>query len=306
MQIAPQSSLPSGGPDSIKNLQPPGALLLGGENAGQITVTLSAGSKTLAPYWWSETAHAWVAAPNSYQLSATAPTATGTFSKVAEPQFWALLATGGGTVTYCDLDSTTTTSSGEGVPTSRTISVGGALTGGGNLSANRTISLAALDPSPAASFTKGVIKELDAYGRVVEAEEDSSDAPVAQALLRTLFVTGGGINPFKIRPVIYGTVTYSPYFVSTAVTDDDTKLVYSITGGVFPVRIEYDSNVDLTITIRKCAADGTWSTASTVTAALADTVKEFNVTLAAEEGFDLHCAASGGGVITFLYFRVYY
>mgnify|MGYP000915977674 FL=1 len=115
MQITPQTSLPSGGPDSLIASQ--GTLLLSGgdTNAGQLTVTLSAGSVTLTPYWWSQTSNAWIPASGGYSLTvdfAVAPAVSATFTRASEAQWWALLKTGGGTITSCDLEAVVTTESG--------------------------------------------------------------------------------------------------------------------------------------------------------------------------------------------------
>ena len=58
-----------------------------------------------------------------------------------------------------------------GVSTSRSVSAGGALSGGGDLSADRTISLAALDPSPAQTYTNPTEITVDQYGRVLSVTE---------------------------------------------------------------------------------------------------------------------------------------
>lgn len=131
-------------------------------------------------------------------------------------------------------------------------------------------------------------------------------AGTTELRLRTLFVTGGSINPFKIRPVLSGEVTYSPYSGSTGVTDNDTALIHSVSGGTYPVRLEYVAGGELTITIRIRSADGTWSTLRTETAAAVGPTKTFEVELGANEAFDLHCAYTAGGTISFTYFKVYY
>ncbi len=131
-------------------------------------------------------------------------------------------------------------------------------------------------------------------------------AGTTELRLRTLFVTGGSINPFKIRPVLSGEVTYSPYSGTTSATDNDTALIHSVSGGTYLVRLEYVAGGDLTITIRIRASDGTWSTLRTESAEAAGPTKTFEIVLAVNEGFDLHCAYTAGGTINFTYFRAYY
>ncbi len=114
MRISPQVTLPVGGPDSVKDLPLPGAVLLHGTNAARLTLILSAGAVDLTPCWWNETAQAWIPAQSSlatgaYMLSAdfaSLPQASDIFFKASEPQWWAVLASGGGTISYCDIEET--------------------------------------------------------------------------------------------------------------------------------------------------------------------------------------------------------
>lgn len=108
MRIVPQTNLPVGGPDSLIASQ--GTLLLGGgdTNAAQLTVTVSVGSVVLTPHWWNQTSSTWVPALEGYQLTvnfAVQPTIGSTFVRTSEAQWWALLKTGGGTISYCDLEA---------------------------------------------------------------------------------------------------------------------------------------------------------------------------------------------------------
>lgn len=113
MQIAAQTVLPIGGPNSIKDLSPPGAVMLSGTNAARLVFACTAGTVDLTPHWWSETASKWIPLQAStigtYKVGAAAAgpaTASDVFMKAAEPQWWALLATGSGTIGYCDLMET--------------------------------------------------------------------------------------------------------------------------------------------------------------------------------------------------------
>lgn len=109
MRIAPQTALPSGGPDSLLASSPPGSLLLAGTNALQITVAVTAGAVTGTPYYWDNTNWVPLRADTGVGYStvqadfATVAIAHLTFPRPAEPRFWAVLKTGAGTLDYCDL-----------------------------------------------------------------------------------------------------------------------------------------------------------------------------------------------------------
>lgn len=107
--IAPVTSLPVGGPDSLLDTTPPGTIQLGATNGFAIRLTVSGGSVTLVPYNWYN-GHWYplgdsVTAPKSITAnSATVADAMDRFIKVSEPGFWALLKTGAGTVVTCDIE----------------------------------------------------------------------------------------------------------------------------------------------------------------------------------------------------------
>ncbi len=68
----------------------------------------------LVPHWWSQIASAWVPASDGYSLTvnfAVQPAVSDTFTRASEAQWWALLRTGGGTITSCDLEAVVTTAS---------------------------------------------------------------------------------------------------------------------------------------------------------------------------------------------------
>lgn len=108
MNIAPQSSLPSDGPQSLLSLSPPGAVQLGPTNGIELLLKVSAGTVTLVPHFWA--AGAWwpigdatYAPKNITATLATVPAASARFVRPKEPRFWALLSTGGGTVSICEI-----------------------------------------------------------------------------------------------------------------------------------------------------------------------------------------------------------
>lgn len=108
MRIAPQNSLPSDGPQSLLSLSPPGAVQLGPTNGIEVLLKVSAGTVTATPHFWA--AGSWwpigdaVNAPKSITATfATVPAASARFIRAVEARYWALLATGGGTVAICDI-----------------------------------------------------------------------------------------------------------------------------------------------------------------------------------------------------------
>ncbi len=108
MRIAPQASLPTGGPQTLLTLDPPGAVRLGPTNGIELLLKVSAGTVTLVPYFWS--AGSWfpigdaVFAPKNITATfATVPAASARFARSAEGLYWALLSTGGGTVDTCEI-----------------------------------------------------------------------------------------------------------------------------------------------------------------------------------------------------------
>ena len=108
MNIAPQNSLPTDGPQSLLSSSPPGAVQLGATNGIEVLLKVSAGSVTVAPYFWA--AGAWwpigdatFTPKNLTATFATVPAASARFIRATESRYWALLSTGGGTVEICDI-----------------------------------------------------------------------------------------------------------------------------------------------------------------------------------------------------------
>lgn len=108
MDIAPQLSLPADGPQTLIILDLPGAVRLGPTNGLEVQLKVSAGTVTLTPYYWL--AGSWwpigdaTFAPKSITATfATVPAASARFARATEGLYWALLSTGGGTVTTCNI-----------------------------------------------------------------------------------------------------------------------------------------------------------------------------------------------------------
>jgi hypothetical protein len=109
MRVAPQASLPADGPQTLFQTTPPGSVYLGPTNAVNITLALSAGTASVAPYWYNGTD--WVPLRGDTAVgvetvaanAATVPIASLTFSRPSEGRWFALLLAGIGTVAYADM-----------------------------------------------------------------------------------------------------------------------------------------------------------------------------------------------------------
>jgi hypothetical protein len=106
--IAVQASLVGVTPDDLKDLSPPGAVLLGGTNGIAVVLEVSAGDAQANPHYWDGTS--WinpgadvVGGLNKVSASfATVPVANGQFyQRSGGPRWWAILKTGAGTVSRC-------------------------------------------------------------------------------------------------------------------------------------------------------------------------------------------------------------
>jgi len=108
MRIAPQVTPPAS-PDAVKDLSPPGSILLSGTNALQLTAKVTAGTLTLEPRFWDGSS--WVPLRGDAVVGssavvadfATAPIASLTMRRAAEPRWWVVIQSGGGTLDYCDI-----------------------------------------------------------------------------------------------------------------------------------------------------------------------------------------------------------
>jgi hypothetical protein len=125
------------------------------------------------------------------------------------------------------------------------------------------------------------------------------------ARLTIAFETGGSIAEWQGYPVWTNGVTYGPYGGTRAKGAADFELVAAAAAGDYPVQIVYSTDTAILVTIRKRAANGTWSDYGTQTLATADNRKNFTVTLAAGEGYGLHFAPVGGGSAGLNYFEVW-
>ncbi len=103
MDIAPQTSPVSIDLNALLALSPPGCVYLGPLNGIEVLLSVSAGTVTLEPIFYAN--GAWwplgdnVTAPKTVTAAAAGVTAaTGRFIKPSEGRFWALLKTGGGTI----------------------------------------------------------------------------------------------------------------------------------------------------------------------------------------------------------------
>lgn len=113
MRITPQTTLPVGGPETLRSGSPPGTLLLVGSNALQLTVSMTSGAATVTPYYWSD--GVWqplrgdaASGPVNVQADfATIPVASTTMDRSVMSQWWALLKTGAGVIAFCDLSEAT-------------------------------------------------------------------------------------------------------------------------------------------------------------------------------------------------------
>lgn len=108
MNIAPQNSLPSDGPQTLLTLDPPGAVRLGPTNGIELLLKVSAGTVTLVPHFWSAGSW-WPVGDASYAPKSITATfggvaaASARFIRSVEGLYWAVLASGGGTVETCEI-----------------------------------------------------------------------------------------------------------------------------------------------------------------------------------------------------------
>jgi hypothetical protein len=124
------------------------------------------------------------------------------------------------------------------------------------------------------------------------------------ARLTIAFETGGNIAQWQGYPILTSSVTYYPYGTK-AKGEVDFELVAAAAAGAYPVQIAYSTDLDILVTIRLRAANGTWSDYGTQTLTVASHRKNFVVTLADGEGYGLHFAPDGGGVAGLNYFQVW-
>lgn len=134
------------------------------------------------------------------------------------------------------------------------------------------------------------------FRALVSADLPASSVTPYAARLSNSFESGGTLNQWQSYPTITSTATYLQFPGSSAVGFYEFPLVYSVGGGTYPVVVIWSGDVNILVTIRVRATDGTWSTLRTETLLSAQNRQTFTVALAAGESYGLHFAPSGGTV----------
>jgi hypothetical protein len=174
-----QTSLPVGGPDFVPATDPPGALLISGASGIEITVKAAEGTVIGVPYYWQDSVwqpllgDATVAPRQVKAIAAGVDIGHLYFNKPASPLWFAILETGGGTVSFCDIREA------DGAATLGLQEVSGTGGGGGDATAaNQVIGNASL-----ASIDGKLTAPLSVTGPLTDAQLRASAVPVSAASL---------------------------------------------------------------------------------------------------------------------------
>lgn len=123
--------------------------------------------------------------------------------------------------------------------------------------------------------------------------------------LQCTFAYGGSIAQWQLAPFVWPNVVYYPYSSSLAKGASDLPLILSPNGGHYPVRFEYDSDTNVTVTARRRDTNGVWSDAATLVLDLNNYEGEILIGLDPGEAASIHMHPSNA-TVTYAYFRAFW